>query len=156
VSEADSGLEAYHSTCMSAVADTMLAMSSPERSTKGVPYRKRMRDGEDGETLAFCNSSSSGTALKRSHTLATIREIPSSAASSSARLLRHQHQEQGQEQGQEQCGGQSGDGSSSRGGGGGGGGGDVLPVARGHALRRTVSEGRAAAGAGGGQPSRPR
>lgn len=75
----------YHGD-VSSIADTMLAMSSPDRSQSRGSYEyqssaamqglKRRREGEDF-----------GKALKRSHTLATIRETPtlsSSTASSSS------------------------------------------------------------------------
>ena len=52
---------------MSSIADTMLAMSSPERNTK-IGF-KRPRDVSQGSSIAF-----GGKALKRSHTLSSVGE----------------------------------------------------------------------------------
>lgn len=55
-----------HNCAMTAIADTMLTMSSPERAGSTFSGTKRFRDGN--LDMDF------GSVLKRSHTLATVRE----------------------------------------------------------------------------------
>jgi len=104
-----------HTHSMSSIADSMLEMSSPERRHHSM---KRFREDDSGQQLSFHSytggaSEHGGTALKRSHTLSTIRETSSPATSVD----------------------QSRSGSS-------GGGPQTLPL-QGHALKRSLSEGKA-------------
>jgi hypothetical protein len=109
-------------SAMSSIANAMLTISSPDRiSGRGGGGTKRLREEDVVEHLAFytgCGSGSSsggggGAALKRSHTLSTIRESPRNEAA-------------------------EGSSSSSAGSGHVG----APPRADGHALRRSVSEGK--------------
>jgi hypothetical protein len=76
-------LSPIQSHSISSIADSMLEMSSPERRLLSM---KRYREDSTGVDLSGLDSNSSsnyrgssGTALKRSHTLATIRESPGPA-----------------------------------------------------------------------------